>query len=159
MHRFTGPRTDQGRRLGIRQPWCCERAGGGGNRRRAAARGGEQRREAYVGLGCPIYRANHTGTTASSWQTPRGGRRGGGDCAGRRAAAGRGGATPATLPWQRGARQREQAAPTGPLTRGGTTGELDGGRKGWVHSSGDGGARIKRRRLGGVRRGVGRCAG
>jgi hypothetical protein len=82
-----------------------------------------------VGLGCSIYRVNHTGTTASSRQTPRRGRRGGGDGAGQRAAGGHGDVTPATLPRRRGARQREQVAPTSPLPRGGTAGELDGGGK------------------------------
>jgi hypothetical protein len=48
------------------------------------------------------------------------------------------GTSPATLPWRRGARQREQTAPTGSLPHGGTTGELDGGGKA-------AGARLQRR--------------
>jgi hypothetical protein len=124
---------------------------------RAAVQDGEQRRTAIRAQGCSIHRGDYTRTTRSSRRTQCGGRRGGGDDAGRRTAAGRGEASPATLPRRWGAQRREQAAPTGPLPCGGTSGELDGGggTADWATyggggtadgaAYGGGGARVRRR--------------
>jgi hypothetical protein len=128
---LTGPRTDLGRRLGIRWPRCCTRAGGGGNRRRAAARGGCGARVPH--LSRVSHRHNGELTAIST-----AGSQGGGEGLGRRTVTRRGGAAPVTSPRRSGVRRRKQPIPTVSLPRDGTTGELDGGGR-------TAGARLRRR--------------
>jgi hypothetical protein len=122
------------RRTGRAHAPRWRRLAGGG------ATGGARRREANLGLGCSNFHRKTLGHREVHSELN-------GADVGRLKAAGRGGASPATLPRRCEAPRRKQAAPTGPLPCGGTPCELhgDGGAADEV-AHGGGAARVRRRR-------------